>query len=128
MGILSSIRNKLSRHRDEDFSSLRSNVLNERGPGYGLEPISERPPIDEPPPFQSGPPEPMPPGFGMEPMSFNEPMPEKEPLDIGDERTQREIVDRLAFIENQLSAIKSQTETINERLKNMDMKIDRRYR
>ncbi|MBI5347145.1 MAG: hypothetical protein HZB66_00900 [Candidatus Aenigmarchaeota archaeon] len=126
MGILGSIKNRIMRRRDEDFSDLRSNVLNESV----RDPLMARNAPFQPPPPDMEPwkePLPGPPSFD-EPLSFNEPMPEKEPLDIGDERTQREIVDRLAFIENQLSAIKSQTETINERLKNMDMKIDRRYR
>ena len=39
-----------------------------------------------------------------------------------------DILDRLNIIEAQLSAIRSQTETINERLKNMEMKLGpRRY-
>ncbi len=39
-----------------------------------------------------------------------------------------EIMDRLAFIENQLTAIKSQVELVNERLKNLDARLGtRRY-
>jgi hypothetical protein len=38
-----------------------------------------------------------------------------------------EVLDRLKFIENQLAAIRSQTETINERLKNMEMRLGRRF-
>ncbi|MBI4018611.1 MAG: hypothetical protein HY368_03305 [Candidatus Aenigmarchaeota archaeon] len=38
-----------------------------------------------------------------------------------------DIMDRLNLIEAQLSAIRSQTETINERLKNMEARLVRRY-
>ncbi len=59
-----------------------------------------------------------PPGPGREPMGMNE-----QPASAD-----YEIRDRLSMIEAQLSAIRSQTETINERLKNMEMRMGaRRY-
>jgi len=52
-------------------------------------------------------------------------MPRQE---MNEPRGNYEVMDRLAFIENQLTAIKSQVELVNERLKNIDAKIGtRRY-
>ena len=42
-------------------------------------------------------------------------------------RNENEILDRLSFIENQLTAIRSQVETINERIKNIQNELSRRY-
>ncbi len=124
MGILGSLKNRILRRKEEDFSSLRSNVLNEPMPlDRQMQPGPEPEPWNEPMPAPWN--EPAKPGW-KEPLSLEND--EREPVSFEDERSSREIIDRLSFIENQLSAIKSQTETINERLKNMDMKIDRRYR
>ncbi|MBI4014764.1 MAG: hypothetical protein HY365_02315 [Candidatus Aenigmarchaeota archaeon] len=48
-----------------------------------------------------------------------------QPAVRAQEEPRYEIMDRLKFIESQLSAIRSQTETINERLKNMEMRTGR---
>jgi hypothetical protein len=141
MSIFGSIKNKFRRGGDEDFSDLRSSVLDEPPPmpmqraepppprftrpvqeGFGREidsPASRFDPSDfgthSPPPFPSRESR-FDPRLG-EPV---EPFPEKK-------QENYEIIDRLNFIENQLAAIKSQTETINERLKNMELKLGRRY-
>jgi hypothetical protein len=65
------------------------------------------------------------PRFG-EPVSMESPV-EKEPISMERTDDKYEIMDRLNIIEAQLTAIRSQTETINERLKNMEMRIGRRY-
>ena len=52
--------------------------------------------------------------------------PERKELTLDDNR-RYEIEDRLNIIETQLQAIRSQTETINERLKNLDAKLGRRF-
>ena len=44
-----------------------------------------------------------------------------------DKNNNYDIIDRLNLIESQLAAIRSQTETINERLKNLETKLTRRY-
>ncbi|MBI5332590.1 MAG: hypothetical protein HZB65_03385 [Candidatus Aenigmarchaeota archaeon] len=44
-----------------------------------------------------------------------------------DKREMYELLDRLSIIEAQLTAIRSQTETINERLKLMEIRTSRRY-
>jgi len=44
-----------------------------------------------------------------------------------DRRDMYELFDRISVIEAQLTAIRSQTETINERLKMLDIKLTRRY-
>lgn len=62
-----------------------------------------------------------PPGFSTVDTRFPEPQ--------INERGQRDydILDRLNLIESQLAAIRSQTETINERLKNLEARLTRRY-
>lgn len=132
------MRNPFSRlfhKRDSDFGDIRSHVLNERF----REPFDELPPAPAPPPappryegyddftqktrdvFAPYPvqqPPPPPPGF--EPLA-REPALEKVSRDY-------DIMDRLNIIESQLSAIRSQTELINERLKNMESRlVQRRY-
>ena len=145
MSIFSSIKGRFRKGGDEDFSDLRSSVL------------------DQPPPIPSRNMEPPPPKFSRpvqddfpsrsrfdDPVSrFNEasgygetqsppqfPSRESrfdprlgEPVEPFPERKEGnyEVIDRLNFIENQLAAIKSQTETINERLKNLELKLGRRY-
>ncbi|MFH0836615.1 MAG: hypothetical protein V1870_00640 [Candidatus Aenigmatarchaeota archaeon] len=44
-----------------------------------------------------------------------------------DKREMYELLDRLSIIEAQLTAIRSQTETINERIKLMEIRQTRRY-
>jgi len=119
---------KLRRRRDEDYDELRSTVLGER-------------PFDVPRPFEQPPQQPpsFPPSRGYEdftprtrevfepietpsfPASFEKP-PEPPSRNY-------EILDRLAIIESQLAAVRSMTETINERLKNLEVRLgtQRRY-
>ena len=74
-------------------------------------------------------------GFGNEyNPEFEASLEPVQPLEMPGQQSQGasvnnyEVMDRLAFIENQLSAIKSQVELVNERLKNIDAKIGaRRY-
>ena len=126
VGLFSAIKNKILRKRDDDFYDIKSRVLSGPEPP-GMEPL---PPMDFPEPPNFNPPyddiPDLPPMPGREPLGINR----NEPVDMGPgyDREIREIIDRLSFIENQLSAIKSQTELINERLKNVDMRINTRYR
>ena len=76
-------------------------------------------------------------GYGNEynPTSFEPTLEPVNPLEMPRESqmgsqssSNYDVMDRLAFIENQLSAIKSQVELVNERLKNIDAKLGtRRY-
>ena len=124
-----------------DFGDVRSHVINERpfpepqtiANKFSMSKPPSPPPgrfqeNDFPDPFQS--------------RSFDEPAQpapvteypsryvEKPRLDYGMDRDQSkyELLDRLSIIESQLSAIRSQTETINERLKNLETRlVPRRY-
>ncbi len=108
----------------DDLEDIRSNVL---GDFRGLPPPSEpdfpRPRQIEVPAFE----EPFrreerfgePPGFSS--IDMRERFPERE------QSRNYDILDRLNLIESQLAAIRSQTETINERLKNLEAKLTRRY-
>ncbi|MBI4154234.1 hypothetical protein HY501_02780 [Candidatus Woesearchaeota archaeon] len=107
-----------------DYSDVRSHVLSER--------------MQPPPP-------PPPPEFSektrdvFEPFSVSRPYPEAElPSLPSMQETERsvenrsrdyDILDKLSIIESQIAAVRSQTETINERLKNLEMKLgfQRRY-
>lgn len=134
MGLFGAIKRRVFGRSEEDFGDIRSTVL-----GEGLPP-------ETPPPkrYEEIPPEadrfaprgveraPEPGVDTREPMDLGGPIfsprEEKEPIDVGTgPKDDYEVIDKLNFIENQLSAIKSQTETINERLKNLEMKIGRRY-
>jgi hypothetical protein len=119
MGIFSRFRKKES---EDDIDEIRSEVLGSEEPRTrnlsdkfsaddDAEPrLTDRPRELEPMGFER-------PGFGREPVEMDKPS----------KGGSYEIIDRLNFIENQLAAIKSQTETINERLKNLDLKMGRRY-
>ncbi len=113
----------LKKHHKGDYEDIRSSVLSEP-----MEPEPdfprERPPPNLDDPFRKveeplgGPPRfEEPPGFG----SIDTRAPERNVDDKYD------IMDRLQLIESQLSAIRSQTETINERLKNIERSLPRRY-
>lgn len=136
MGILGTIKNKVFGRGEEDYSDIKSNVL-----GEPPELISQGPPPPDMSGREFGPRpsgmetrrenigEPTPP---MGPPGMEEPFiePEKRPIFMEEqekERSDYEIVDRLNLIEAQLSAIRSQTETINERLKNIETRLPRRY-
>jgi hypothetical protein len=119
-GFLKKIRHK---EEDYDYDDIKSGVL-------GRDEFAPEPPEDvaQREPARYGPPAefaPRQPGFG-EPIAFGESAGEP----FGGTRTNRDydIMDRLNLIETNLMAIRSQTETINERLKNLEMKLtQRRY-
>lgn len=110
MGILSGIKDRILRRNEPELEDFRSHVL-----GQSYEPPEPEP---EPPKkiYEREPPP------GMEPFGFEEPEPATAEVSKN-----YEIIDRLNIIEAQLSAIRSQTETINERLKNMELRLQRRY-
>lgn len=134
MSLFSRLKEKITHRRDEDFYDFRSHVL-------GAPPAPAAPEPQMPEPL-----EPLP-RFGQEP-DFSEPViprsrlkdltvepPAYErgferPFERGEpgERAGRDydMLDRLSIIEAQLQAIRSQTETINERLKNMEMRLGTR--
>lgn len=145
MGIfdaIGSIRDKILRKDAAvtDLSDIRSHVVGEpynepyaNAPPAGLEPPGPPPAIRfrNEGGLQKG-------GdrFGFreeEPLRMEDefgPPPGREPVGMDEPpaAADYEIRDRLSMIEAQLSAIRSQTETINERLKNMEMRMGaRRY-
>lgn len=117
MGILDGIKDRvLRRSQDTELDDFRSHVLGQ---------AQFEPPVPEPqPPKKSYERDPVP--DEMEPFGFDKSIvKEKDTLEVS---KNYEIMDRLNIIEAQLSAIRSQTETINERLKNIDMRMQgRRY-
>lgn len=118
---------KRKKHKGEDlgFDDVKSGVLGKDY--YEPEPVPEKE-FAEPrgmgEPFEPdqrfGSPRPSE-KFG-EPLSIDQPM-------TAEPRTGRDydILERLNLIESNLLAIRNQTETINERLKNLEMKLTRRY-
>ena len=121
MGILGSIKDRLLRRGGDDFSDIRSHVLGEPMPE------AEMPATRYEAPFREPAVEP-----GLEP--FDASLPERKPIGLEpsyeapDQGRDYDILDRLNMIEAQLSAIRSQTETINERLKNLEVRLTgRRY-
>ncbi len=142
MGIFSGIKNKLLHRREEDYDyqDIRSNVLNEPPKPEGYEQY-------EPPPAQPLPAEPPEPAFlrsqrfqqqqyddkyrtpsqkRYEELTFDEQSLPGGGLQPASENY--DLMEKLRIIEAQLSAIRSQTETINERLKNLEMRLTgRRY-
>jgi len=118
MGIFGKIKDRMQ-HK-EDFSDMRSHVI---GEPFANEPFVDEPelaPMPRRERFES-----YEPRSGevptLEPMPFERTSPEQV------SSNDYEILDRLKFIESQLAAIKSQNELINERIKNLDVKLGRRY-
>ena len=120
------LKNKMHKRGYDDLEDIRSNVmgndfLRSPEPDFPRTPAPERgrvevPSFDEP--FRRD----EPPGFSSIDTRFpDQPMGDRRGSDNYD------ILDRLNLIESQLSAIRSQTETINERLKNLETKLTRRY-
>jgi len=124
-------------HKKEDYDDIRSQVLGEPFPA--AEPFRPEP-FREPPRAESVPAPEFEPKFEarygeitpktqsvFEPFS---PSIDQPPLErtAGPSRDY-EIMDRLNLIESQLAAIRSMSETINERLKNMESRLglQRRY-
>lgn len=133
MGIFGRIKSRIS-HRDEDLGDLRSHVLGENpyGPPESFAPRPE--PMEQEFARDFRRPEPLPPPgrepLTLEPAAYEEPFPTRENISFEPTRTESdsyEILDRLKFIESQLAAIRSQTELINERLKNLEVRLGRRY-
>lgn len=148
MGLFSSLKNRFSRHKTEDVGDIKNRALAEdrfsrfSGPEY-TEPLTREEISKEERPFSirktreellaqplmpTRRPVEMP--KGLEPVTEEElTVEERRPIEFEkpEEKGNYEILDRLRFIENQLSAIKSQTETINERLKNLETRIGKRY-
>ncbi len=113
---------------DNDVEDIRSNVLGDfRGLPPTPEPDFPRPASTtwddptSPPPRYNEPRFDEPPGFGSIDTRF--PAQSQGQFD----RDRYDIMDRLNLIESQLAAIRSQTETINERLKNLERSLVRRY-
>ena len=115
----------------DDLEDIRSNVLGNdflKTPPAPPEPdfprpvagqrVADRfPGLEEPVRFEE------PPGFNSVDTRF----PERNDRIVQDKELTYDIMDRLNLIESQLAAIRSQTETINERLKNMETRLGRRY-
>ncbi|MFC2143630.1 hypothetical protein ACFLQN_04500 [Candidatus Aenigmatarchaeota archaeon] len=125
MGLLDSVKSKITGRRKQDLGEIRAGVLNEE---YNPEPIGMR--RNELPP-----PAPMPPtpteGMNRDELTWDSPRDDaRESISLEPQKpdnTNYEVIDKLRFIENQLSAIRSQTELINERLKTIETRIGRRY-
>ncbi|HLC77475.1 MAG TPA: hypothetical protein VJH04_04700 [archaeon] len=114
------------RNKDfDDVEDIRSNVLGndfkvqeqDFPPPTGRRVADRFPGIEDSVQFEE------PPGFGSVDTRF----PGRGQDRQNDRQNNYDIMDRLNLIESQLTAIRSQTETINERLKNMEQKLTRRY-
>lgn len=124
------LKNRVRKRDYDDLEDIRSSVVGQdfRNPEPDFPRAAARPPeaaAFDPIERHFGEFEPrfeQPPGFSTVDTRY----PEQSPVS---ERSSRDydILDRLNLIESQLSAIRSQTETINERLKNMEAKLTRRY-
>jgi hypothetical protein len=125
---------KILHRNDEDYDDIRTHVLGERFERFDEPASFEKPAPVAPAPFERPA---APPARNMEDFSqrtrdvFGQPPALDDfsappaPLERTAEKTSRdyEIMDRLTMIENQLAVVRSQTETINERLKNMEAKL-----
>jgi hypothetical protein len=120
----------LKRHKREDFEDIRSNVLSEKidEPDFPrefsdpLQPVSDRPP---PGPQRTRAKDDFEPRFD-EPPGFSS-IDTRPALREREAERNYDLMDRLNLMESQLAAIRSMTETINERLKNMERQLPRRY-
>jgi hypothetical protein len=121
---------------DYDYSDIKGHVLGKPfspepqtiGEKFGLDKMQEFPAAPYEPNKQIRGPAPV---VSRENYSFDEPSRIESGHDFDRQPAQRrdmDIIDRMSIIESQLQAIRSQTETINERLKNIDAKLGaRRY-
>lgn len=113
--ILGGVKNRLmGRANNDDIDDIRSYVT-------GDENQQSFPREEEPPkkPWEREP-------IASETESFSPPLdaPHFDRRDLSlDKQGTYELMDRLNIIESQLAAIRSQTETINERLKNLEFRI-----
>lgn len=111
MSILGSIKDKILRRNEPELEDYRSHILSQPMP----EPEPPKKLFEREPPVGDVQP------FGFEERGFEKP----DTLEVS---KNYEMMDKLNMIEAQLSAIRSQTETINERLKNLEMRLQgRRY-
>lgn len=115
MGIFGGIKNRILRRNEEELEDFRSHILGQTQ--------NYEPPVSEPEPpkklFEREPPS------DVEPFGFEKGFEKPDTLEVS---KNYEIMDKLNIIEAQLSAIRSQTETINERLKNLELRLQgRRY-
>lgn len=124
-----SIKNKFRRKSYDDMEDIRSNVVgnNFMNPEPDFPPRRPSPVEDDLNALAD-------PRFAQK--RFDDPVarhfepPGFSSIDVREQprgRDDYDILDRLNLIESQLSAIRSQTETINERLKNLETKLVRRY-
>ena len=129
----------LKKKKEDDFGDIRSNVLNEPNFDEPDFPSRQRE-ADFPMPRASSARQGPPPGFEdpLQPRRFDDRPQFDEPAGFGSidvrqeqrgSRNDYDTADRLNLIESQLAAIRSMTETINERLKNMESRMgyQRRY-
>lgn len=138
MGVLGFLKRK----KHEDIDDIRSHILGEPAPRLTQPPARLNESRFEPQGFEESdepyaPQYPAPsPGYGR--LAAPRPAPLRDDLEAfepfapqpREEKLGRDydIAQRLDVIEAQLGAIRSQTETINERLKNLEMKLgQRRY-
>ncbi|MBI4174628.1 MAG: hypothetical protein HY517_03210 [Candidatus Aenigmarchaeota archaeon] len=122
-GALKRLRRK---DADSDFEDIRSSVVGDfRGLPPEPQPDFPRAPAWDdpvsPPPRYNEPRFDEPPGFSSIDVR------QDQRFVAQDRGDKYDILDRLNLIESQLAAIRSQTETINERLKNMERSLGRRY-
>ncbi len=113
------IRNRFRKSEEEDYSDLRSTILNDR-------PFEPPKAFEQPKPFEAQ-------QRGYEdftPKTRDVFEPVQSPLpsfpssyEEGNTSKNYDILDRLNLIESQIAAIRSMTETINERLKNMETRL-----
>ena len=114
MGILGGIKDRILRRREEDLGDFRSHILGQSQQTYQAQQPEPEPPkklYEREMPVQDE----------ISPFGFKEPEPATQEVSQS-----YEIMDRLNIIEAQLTAIRSQTETINERLKNMELRLQGR--
>ncbi len=113
------ISGRIKRNKEEDYDDLRSGILGEPAP--------YTPAAAEPPPARGYE------DFTPRTRDIFEPIPTATlptpEFDTPTKSRDYDIMDRLNLIESQLSSVRSMTETINERLKNMEAKLgmQRRY-
>ncbi len=123
------LKSRVKKESDDDFSDLRSGIL-----GEPAQPFNQpAPPLPQMPQEQEN--------FGRGYDDFTQKTRDVfEPIqtpslpvpEFSSERQparEYELMDRLNLIESQIAAVRSMTETINERLKNMEARlgVQRRY-
>ena len=115
MGLFGGLKDKIIHKKDNDYGDVRDRILGQENNlesqyNSRFENKYGQPEIDE----------------NLKPFNPGERHSDfaREPISLEPSRdSSYEVIDRLNFIENQLSAIKSQTELINERLKNIESRL-----